>query len=119
MMKPSERQPKNLVKFKTDPRMTDWDIKNYLEKIYNVRVAGIKSRIMAGELHKSSFGLGKKEDFRIAYVTLPPDQKFEWPELFPKKKLDEETLDYEKTLAELKSSRTIDQNQKGMPTWFS
>uniref|UniRef100_A0A6G1SPA0 Large ribosomal subunit protein uL23m n=1 Tax=Aceria tosichella TaxID=561515 RepID=A0A6G1SPA0_9ACAR len=119
MLKPTERQPKNLVTFKTDPRMTDWDIKNYLEKIYNVQVIGIRSRIVGGDLHRSSKGLGKKEDFRIAQVTLPPSQAFEWPDLFPQTKVKEEISDYEKTLEELRKSRTVDQNQTGVPSWFA
>lgn len=119
MVKPSERQPKNIVTFKTDCRMTDWDIKNYLEKIYKVQVAAIRSRIMSGNLHTSAAGLGKKEDYRLANVTLPTGHTFEWPDLFPKEKAEEESEDYEKTLKELTKSRIIDKDQKGLPTWFA
>jgi large subunit ribosomal protein L23 len=119
MLKPAERQPKNVVKFRTDPRMTDWDIKNYLEKIYKVRIIGVRSEIRSGDLHQSSKGLGKKEDYKIAQVTLPPNQVFEWPDLFPEAKAKEEISDYEKTLDELKKSRTVDPNQKGLPAWFA
>lgn len=118
-IKPKERQPKNVVLFKTDVRMTDWDIKSYLEKIYKVPVAGIRSDIRHGDLRASSKGITKTNDYRLAHVTLTADQTFEWPDLFPREKAKEQTEDYEKTLKELTKERKQDPNQRGLPTWFS
>lgn len=119
MMKPKERMPENIVLFKTDVRMTDWDIKNYLEKIYKVPIAAVHSKIMNGDLQGSVKGITKKDDYKLAHVTLPAGQTFKWPELFPEQKAKEQTDDYETTLKELNKQRNIDPNQKGIPSWFS
>lgn len=111
--------PENVVTFRTDCRMTDWDIKNYLEKIYKVSIAGINSMVRSGDLKRSSKGLTKEDDYRIAHVTLPAGQKFEWPDLFPKEKMEEEKTDYEATLKDLNKSRQVDPNSRGLPTWLS
>lgn len=119
MIKPPERLPANIVLFKTDVRMTDWDIKNYLEKIYKVPVAAIKSRILMGDLKSSQSGLTKKDDYKVAHVTLPAGQKFTWPDLFPQAKAKEESDQYTKTLEELSKERSIRPDQTGLPTWFA
>ena len=110
--------PKNVVTLKTDPRMTDWDIKNYLEKIYKVPVAGLISKIYGGELKQTSKGITKLEDYKITRVTLTEGQTFTWPDLFPEGKMKEEMDDYEKTIAELNKERKVDKNSSGLPTWL-
>jgi len=75
--------PKNKVQFIVSKEMTKYDIKNYLEKIYKVPVAGVKTVNKMGETYHNAFGgyLVKGEDFKIAFVTLPPGESFEWPDL--------------------------------------
>ena len=119
MIKPKQPMPENIVSFKTDPRMTDWDIKNYLESIYKVQVAGISSRIYGGELRKTSVGPTKKDDYKISHVTLPMGQTFRWPDLFPQEKLDEKLSDYEKTLKEINVGRKEDPDRFGLPSWLT
>lgn len=118
MIKPDERLPENVVTFKTDPRMTDWDIKNYLEKIYKVQVASVSSRISAGDLKRVKDGLAKCEDYRIAHVSLPLGQKFKWPDLFAEEKNEEKLSDYQRTLKEVNKGRTLDPNVQDVPSWF-
>lgn len=48
MVKPDHKQPTNIVKFIVSTEMTDHDIKNYLEKIYNVPVVHVNSSIVTG-----------------------------------------------------------------------
>lgn len=110
--------PDNIVSFKVDPRMTDWDIKNYLEKIYKIRVAAVNSVIECGEIKNTSKGITKEDDYRIAHVTLPLGEKFEWPDLFPTTKFKEALSDYDLTLKELNKQRKSDPNVKDVPTWF-
>lgn len=118
MVKPKEKLPENIVTFKTSPRMTDWDIKNYLEKIYKVQVASIQSRIWGGDLKRTKEGLAKWEDYKIAQVKLPIGQKFVWPDLFPQEKVKETLTDYERTLKEVNKGRTKDPNVQDIPSWF-
>lgn len=118
MLKPKKNMPENIVTFKTDPRMTDWDIKNYLEKIYKVQVAAVKSKIVSGDLVRIKEGLAKKEDYKISFVSLTLGQTFKWPDLFPEQKFKENMTDYEKTLKEISKDRTRDPNVQDVPSWF-
>ena len=80
--------------------MTRIDVKNYLEKIYNVPVLNVKTVNQLGKTRQNAYGayIVKDDDQKIAFVTLPPgeclallmlkpvmtycaDYKFEWPEL--------------------------------------
>lgn len=119
MLKPTEDSPDNIMTFKVDPRMTDWDVKNYLEKIYRVNVAAVKSVIRAGELKRIRGGLGltKGDDYKIVNVTLPMGEKFEWPDLFPPGKFQDMKKEYDSTLKEISKSDARDPNSK-IPSWF-
>lgn len=115
MVKPEKKLPANVVSFKVDPRMTDWDIKNYLEKIYKVPIAAINSEIHPGKVKKSPAMLIKEPDFKLAHISLPIGTSFTWPDLFPSniKKEDEEDIDsVKKQLDEL-----VPQD-KTKSTWF-
>lgn len=119
MVKPKQELPNNVVSFKVDPRMTDWDVRNYLEKIYKVQVGSVVSRIHPGKLKTIKEGLAKGEDYRIAHVTLPLGQTFTWPDLFPEEKNKEMMDDYETTKKELMKGRTADPHVQDIPSWFS
>jgi len=75
--------PENKVQFIVSPAMTRIDVKNYLEKIYNVPVLNVKTVNQLGKTRQNAYGayIVKDDDQKIAFVTLPPDYKFEWPEL--------------------------------------
>lgn len=118
MIKSDEKVSENVVTFKTDPRMTDWDIKNYLEKIYKVQVASVKSRILAGDLKRVKEGLAKWEDYKIAYVTLPVGQRFKWPDLFPEEKSKEAISDYKRNLKEVNKGRKMNPSFQDLPNWL-
>lgn len=52
--------------------MTRHDVKNYLEKIYNVPVVNVRTRIALGKTRREplkGFVL-KEDDMKLAYVTL-------------------------------------------------
>lgn len=125
LVQPTEKQPPNVVQFKVPLEMTDYDIRNYLEKIYNVKVMHVKSEMEDGKT-RPAFKNGyivKDDDFRRAYVTLPRDETFTFPDLDPEevKTKDEEEL--AKYKSQLKSSYRLNAKQKsgrfGLPTWFS
>ena len=50
--------------------MTKYDIKNYLEKIYKVPVAGVKTVNKMGQTYNNAYKgyLVKDEDYKIAFV---------------------------------------------------
>jgi len=76
LIKPIHEQPKNIVQFACSMEMTKYDIKNYLEKIYNVPVIDIRTRIDMGKTRRDPVGgyIVKEEDTKLAYVTIvmPP-----------------------------------------------
>ena len=105
--------------------MTDWDVKNYLEKIYKVPVKQVSSRIVCGKIEPAP---GKKylikstEDYREAAVYLPEDQPFVFPNINPEKKTkesDDEMESYRKTM---NRDNIVNQhnnwNRKDVPSWF-
>lgn len=49
LVKPAEQQPANVVQFIVSMQMTKFDIKNYLEKIYNVSAENVVMHVRMGE----------------------------------------------------------------------
>nr|XP_034833417.1 probable 39S ribosomal protein L23, mitochondrial isoform X1 [Maniola hyperantus] len=81
LVRPSANQQPNLVEFHCSMEMTKHDIKNYLEKIYNVPVIDVKTRIALGKFRKD-IGKGyivKDDDIKFAYVTLVARQNMPPP----------------------------------------
>ena len=62
------------VHFIVSSGMTKYDIKNYLEKIYKVPVADVRTLNKMGKTRQNAFGsyIVKDDDYKMAYVTLPP-----------------------------------------------
>lgn len=83
-MKPGKPIPKDQAQFHVPMSMTKIDIKNYLEKIYNIKVARVNTRIQAGKVKRSkNVIVKKKKDVKVAYVTLV-DQTFQFPDIYGK-----------------------------------
>lgn len=49
LIKPRDPQPKNVVQFEVSMQMSKFDIKNYLEKIYNVPVENVVTHVRMGK----------------------------------------------------------------------
>lgn len=69
------KSPPNKVTFEVSPEMTRLDVKNYLEKIYQVPVLSVNTKIVSGRTdyfrHNNAFReLYKEPDIKYAYVTL-------------------------------------------------
>lgn len=47
-MKPKEKVPENVVHFHVSNEMTEYDVRNYLKKIYNLPVVSAKVEMMNG-----------------------------------------------------------------------
>lgn len=72
LIRHTEEQPSNIVQFECSMEMTKFDIKNYLEKIYNVRCATIRTRIRAPKTKRDVVHgyVVKEDDVKYAYITL-------------------------------------------------
>ncbi|KAL1506344.1 hypothetical protein ABEB36_005727 [Hypothenemus hampei] len=123
LIKPTVDQPSNLVNFACSMEMTRFDMKNYLEKIYNVKPIHIRTRIASGKCRRDP-GKGyivKNDDIKYAYVTLPRGEVFEFPDIFPNIK--EQEKEYEKTLKQSKQvfDQFLEKNKerREMPGWFT
>ncbi|CAH0561268.1 unnamed protein product [Brassicogethes aeneus] len=123
LIKPTTEQPANIVQFSCSMQMTKFDIKNYLEKIYNVNVVDVRTRIAMGKT-KPDPGKGyivKEEDEKIAYITLPKGEVFKFPDLFANEMKPEEERD--KALKEAKEGHNKflekNKNRPSLPGWFN
>ncbi|KFO11992.1 hypothetical protein N312_04293 [Balearica regulorum gibbericeps] len=104
--------------------MTKVDIKNYLEKIYNVPVAAVRTRIQYGANNKRNHKNQrvKKPDYKVAYVQLGQGQTFRFPNLFPEKEQDAEAHSFDdfkdKYMEREKQRQKGDPRRGGVPDWF-
>jgi large subunit ribosomal protein L23 len=119
-------QPENVVQFACSMEMTKYDVKNYLEKIYNIKVMDVRTRIAMGKTKRDQVVgyVTKEDDTKLAYVTLEKDQKFVFPDLFPSDaEAKEKRRDDAKALDQAKQGfkNYLDRNKgrPGTPGWFS
>lgn len=49
LVKPTQPQPPNVVQFIVSMQMTKQDVKNYLEKIYNIPVENLVTHVKMGK----------------------------------------------------------------------
>uniref|UniRef100_A0A8C5JEM3 Large ribosomal subunit protein uL23m n=1 Tax=Junco hyemalis TaxID=40217 RepID=A0A8C5JEM3_JUNHY len=104
--------------------MTKLDIRNYLERIYNVPVAAVRTRIQYGANNKRNHRNQrvKKPDYKVAYVQLGQGQTFQFPNLFPEKEQDTETRSFDdfrdKYMEKEKQKEEGDPRRGGVPDWF-
>uniref|UniRef100_A0A8B9SGZ6 Large ribosomal subunit protein uL23m n=1 Tax=Anas platyrhynchos TaxID=8839 RepID=A0A8B9SGZ6_ANAPL len=102
--------------------MTKVDIKNYLEKIYNVPVAAVRTRIQYGANNKRNHKNQrvKTPDYKVAYVQL--DKPFSFPTCFQRKNKTEEAQSFDdfrkKYLEKEQKIQKGDPRRGGVPDWF-
>lgn len=124
MVRPQHKQSPNIVQFITSMEMTDHDIKNYLEKIYKIPVAHVRSEIVEGEMKRvpRKGYVVKGDDFRRAFVTLAGDEKFEFPDL-TSKKLEQDENEFKNLQNQMRENyeKYQDRNKgrSNLPGWFS
>ncbi|XP_026678493.1 probable 39S ribosomal protein L23, mitochondrial [Diaphorina citri] len=125
LVRSKEPLPPNVVEFHVPLAMTNHDIKNYLEKIYNVTVKHVESTLENGKLKRSYGKVGfitKEEDYRRAIVTLPKTESFTFPDICPKEKQEESEKERkemkEQQANALKKFTDRNSNNPGIPNWF-
>uniref|UniRef100_A0A673VX42 Large ribosomal subunit protein uL23m n=1 Tax=Salmo trutta TaxID=8032 RepID=A0A673VX42_SALTR len=52
LVRPGKEQPQDTVQFRIPMEMTKCDVRNYLEKLYNVPVGAVRTRIQYCEAHR-------------------------------------------------------------------
>ncbi|XP_055365687.1 39S ribosomal protein L23, mitochondrial isoform X2 [Betta splendens] len=72
LVRPGKEQPPDTVQFRIPMEMTKFDVKNYLEKIYDVPVGAVRTRIQFGSNKKRNHlnQKVKQPDYKVAYVQL-------------------------------------------------
>ncbi|KAM9763819.1 large ribosomal subunit protein uL23m [Dama dama] len=124
LVRPGTAQPEDTVQFRIPMEMTRVDLKNYLERIYSVPVAAVRTRVQHGSNRRRDHRNVriKQPDYKVAYVQLAHGQTFTFPDLFPKGKqsggrpTDEDLRD--QVLEEQRQHRSPDPRRGGVPGWF-
>ena len=76
MMSPSKFTPKGQINFKVPLHYNKYQIKNYLEEIYKVKVKSVNTAIYLGKKKRTPkyFRLYKERDWKKAMVILEDDE---------------------------------------------
>ena len=64
----------NQFVFKVSPRATKTDIKKAVEMLFEVKVEKVTVSNNKGKIKQNKFGLGKRKDWKKAYVSLEAGQ---------------------------------------------
>uniref|UniRef100_A0A8C5YE01 Large ribosomal subunit protein uL23m n=1 Tax=Microcebus murinus TaxID=30608 RepID=A0A8C5YE01_MICMU len=124
LVRPGTAQPEDTVQFRIPLQMTRVDLKNYLESIYNVPVAAVRTRVQHGCNRKRDHRNVriKKPDYKVAYVQLAHGQTFTFPDLFPEKERSPEAGSLEevqsKFMEDERQRQRSDPRRGGVPDWF-
>ncbi|KAM9220208.1 large ribosomal subunit protein uL23m isoform 3-T3 [Dugong dugon] len=123
LVRPGMAQPEDTVQFRIPLEMTRVDLRNYLERIYQVPVAAVRTRVQHGSGRRRDHRQVrvKKPDYKVAYVQLAHGQTFRFPNLFPEKEQGPERsahLDLQDQLVE-QQRQSSDPRRGSIPAWFS
>jgi large subunit ribosomal protein L23 len=73
-----QKELHNQVSFEVDRRANRIEIKRAIEKIFNVRVAGVKTMQVRGKVKRRGRIEGKRRDWKKAVVRLEPGQRIDF-----------------------------------------
>lgn len=65
-----EKDAKNVIAFEVDRDANKIEIKNAVEKLFKVEVTGVKTVNIAGKMKRFGKNIGKRSNWKKAYVTL-------------------------------------------------
>ncbi|PRB79445.1 MULTISPECIES: 50S ribosomal protein L23 [Pseudomonadaceae] len=69
---------KNQIVFKVDTTATKLEIKKAVEQLFNVKVDSVSTLNVKGKTKRTVRGLGKRNDWKKAYVSLQPGQDIDF-----------------------------------------
>ncbi|XP_048663833.1 39S ribosomal protein L23, mitochondrial isoform X1 [Marmota marmota marmota] len=123
LVRPGTVQPEDTVQFRIPMEMTRVDLRNYLERIYNVPVAAVRTRVQHGSNRKRDHRNVriKKPDYKVAYVQLAHGQTFTFPDLFPEREQSPAGGPVEEGPSGFPEAQKPSSHprQGGIPNWFS
>jgi large subunit ribosomal protein L23 len=65
------------VAFRVDPRATKDEIRGAVERVFSVKVDGVRTCTFKGKLKRTQRGIGKRAGYKKAYVTLVEGNKID------------------------------------------
>lgn len=120
VVKPKEEIPPNMVHFHVSPEMTEYDVRNYLTKIYKLPVVAVRVEMKNGNVVKTIKGnLIKEDDFKEAHVTMEKSFKFTFPDIDPRPGYEVYTKSAEDTKKAQEALQKKFRYRPGLPTWFT
>ena len=69
---------RNQFVFKVDTTATKLEIKKAVEQLFNVKVKAVSTLNVKGKTKRTVRGLGKRNDWKKAYVSLQPGQDIDF-----------------------------------------
>lgn len=73
-----QKETSNQVSFEVNRRANRVEIKKAVEKIFNVRVAGVRTMQIKGKTKRRGRIVGKRKDWKKALVTLGPGERIDF-----------------------------------------
>jgi large subunit ribosomal protein L23 len=74
----TQKETFNQVTFEVDPRSNRIEVKRAVEKIFNVKVADIRTMNVNGKPKRRGRIIGRRRNWKKAVVTLMPGQRIEF-----------------------------------------
>jgi large subunit ribosomal protein L23 len=72
-----QKEEQNTVTFRVRPDANKIEIRSAVEKIFNVKVADVRTANFEGKLKRMGRNQGRRPDWKKAIVTLAPGHKIE------------------------------------------
>jgi large subunit ribosomal protein L23 len=66
------------ISFSVDPKANRIEIKRSIEKVFNVKVASVRTLNIKGKIKRRGRILGKRKDYKKAVVTLMPGERIDF-----------------------------------------
>jgi large subunit ribosomal protein L23 len=67
----------SVVTFRVDPRASKLQIKSAVERVFSVKVGGVRTCSFIGKLKRTTRGVGRRAGYKKAYVTLAEGSKID------------------------------------------
>ncbi|MGB7919745.1 MAG: 50S ribosomal protein L23 [Desulfobacterales bacterium] len=73
-----QKEAANQVTFEVDRKANRIEVRRAIERIFNVRVANVRTLQVRGKFKRRGRVLGKRRDWKKAIVTLRPGERIEF-----------------------------------------
>ena len=74
----NQKEAANQVTFEVDRKANRIEVRRAIERIFNVRVAKVRTMQVRGKFKRRGRVLGKRRDWKKAIVTLRPGERIEF-----------------------------------------